>query len=80
MNATTLQEWKATNPLRRWRTQTGTTATLIASKLEVSKITVMHWEKGDKTPRPPRLAAIGRIIGVPNIRSQWLHWLAEKPE
>lgn len=76
----TLQEWRESNPLRAWRLKTGTKAARIAERLDVSRVSVMHWEKGDKTPAPLRMAAIAKMIGMPDCRRRWLHWLADRPE
>lgn len=74
-----MNEWREQNPLRSWRHRTKTHATTVASRLDVSNITIMHWEKGDKTPKPENLKAIGRLIGDPKIRLTWARWQANDP-
>ena len=74
-----MNDWRDENPLRAWRRKTGTKARTVADRLEVSNITIMHWEKGDKTPKPENLKAIGRLIGDVNIRQSWARWIANDP-
>lgn len=74
-----MNEWRDINPLRAWRRTTGTKATTVAARLGVSGISVMLWEKGEKTPRPENLNAIGRLIGDPRIRQTWAVWIAQDP-
>lgn len=74
-----MTEWREQNPLRAWRRRTGTHATTVAARLDVSNVTIMHWEKGNKTPKPANLKAIGRLIGDPKIRLTWARWQANDP-
>ena len=75
---TTDLEWRARNPLRAWRIRTGTRAQTVAHRIGVSKIAVMYWERGDRTPRAAAWPARARATGTPNIASRWYEWLAEK--
>ena len=76
---TTDLEWRARNPLRAWRVQTGTRATVVARRVGVTKQTVMYWERGRMAPRPQAMAHLARATGIADIGVRWVAWLEEAP-
>lgn len=76
---TTDLEWRARNPLRAWRVQTGTRATVVARRVGVTKQTVMYWERGRHNPNTLAMAHLAHATGIADIGVRWLEWLKEAP-
>lgn len=75
---TTDLEWRARNPLRAWRARSGTRAQTVAHRLGVSKIAIMYWESGRRTPRKEYWRRLAEVTGTADIERRWLHWMAER--
>ena len=52
-------------PIARHIERAGITQTLIAETLGVSHPTVSDWVRGVKRPRPERVPALAKILGIP---------------
>lgn len=72
-------EWRAQNPLRAWRERTGTRAVTVARRLDVSKFSVMYWERGDRQPKAATMRHLAQVTGISDIDRRWLRWLADRP-
>ena len=75
------KEWRATNPLRKFRDKAGIALTDAAAALAVSTVAVQNWERGTSTPNDSNTTNIARLMetDVPKLSRAWERWIKSRP-
>lgn len=74
-------EWKAENPLRKWRMKNDVSRLGFASQAGFHPMTILRWEDGTSNPGWTNLAEVARIMGVDiaELAREWDEWRRERP-
>ena len=72
-------EWKESNPLRKYRKENGISQSQLSLEINVSTATIQYWESGSMIPNPFNLEKISVLIKEPDIVKAWSDWYDKRP-
>lgn len=76
-----LKAWRERNPLKSFLTDNGLTQADAATRMGVSRYTMLMWTQGTSSPSAKNMKAIAAFMGWPaaNVLAAWEKWESQRP-
>lgn len=74
-------QWISQNPLRQHRMEQQLSINRAASMLDVSHVTINHWEQDTVQPTVLNLGKVALMLGISAdiLSAEWEQWRQQKP-